>query len=131
MEGFLLAYTLVVGLVLIIGLASLIYSLKRILPYRKPLYWLAIPINVCLLAAFVGSALRRFNPPILLPPNTILFSFLLSLFLIGLLLIIVPYVDRLEARKISPTQIAEVMQTAEAEAIHAAEEAAHEDRRGD
>lgn len=112
MEGFLFAYTLVVGAVLIVGLVTLIYSLKRILPYRRPLYWIAIPMNVSLIITFVGSWLRRFEPPVLLPTNTVLFAFLLSLFLIGLLLILIPYVDRLEARKISPVHIAEAIQEA-------------------
>lgn len=120
MEGFLLAYTLVVGAVLMVGLITLIYSLNRVLPYRRPLYWIAIPMDISLQITFVSYLLRRFEPPILLPANTVLFSFLLSLFLVGLLLIILPYVDRLEAKKISPAHIAEAIQ-----------EAAHENLTGD
>lgn len=107
MEGFLLAYTVVVGLVLLGALGTLVYSVNKVLAYRKPIYWIAIPMDIALIVSFSGSILRRF---VNLPENTITFALLLAFFLIGLLLILFPYVDRLEARRLNPTDIVKTAQ---------------------
>ena len=92
------AFTILVGLMLVAGLASVIYTMPKVPVYRKPLYWLALLMNIGLLVAFTLGALRQFTGSEIVSGSTVLVILELSLFLVALELILVPYVDRLEAK---------------------------------
>lgn len=91
-----LAYTLFVGLMLLAGLVASIIGLTKVVEYRKPIYWLNISVSVALLVTFGLGVARQFG--VTTPPNTILYALEFALFLVALLLIVVPLVDREEAR---------------------------------
>ena len=84
--------------VLLAGFISVVYTLPRVLPYRKPIYWLLLPIAATLLATFCLGFARRFG--LLVGSRTVLYVLELSLILVGLVLIVIPWIDREEARKL-------------------------------
>jgi hypothetical protein len=98
-----LIYTAVVGMMLLAGLWSLIYTIDKVPSYRKPVYWLAIGVEVSLVLCFVAALARIVVSSI--PRGTIVGALEIALFLMAIMFITVPYVDRLEAKRLHPENV--------------------------
>lgn len=90
-------YTLIVGAMLVAGLVSVLVTIPKLNDRWKGVYYIAIGLNVGLLAVFTISALRIFGV-VLETRGWILIGLMTSLFLVALELILVPYIHRLEHR---------------------------------
>lgn len=83
------------------GLISIIYTLPKMTPWWKPLYWLGIPLAslpvIIVVLVFIEDV---FNIEFI-PGSTLVVMLKVTLFILGLELIAVPAIHRLEIREFS------------------------------
>lgn len=89
-------YDWIVGGLLLAGLISLGYTLPRVASWWKPLYYLALPLTFIPLVIILMVEFKIAHGGVI---QTLL---RLTIFLLSLQLIAVPYIHRLEAKNFKP-----------------------------
>ena len=93
-------HILVVGVLLVAGLVSVIVTLPKVPKWWKPAYWMAIPMNALLCFMYWDVAVARVLGVSRLAPTQVGLMLRISLALLALELILVPYIHRLESRRL-------------------------------
>lgn len=89
-------YILVTFVVLIMGTVSILYTMGKVRPWRKPLYWIGLVINLIFLLLYGIGLLDLVHGPFI--HRVVELGLRAGLFLVALSTVLIPYVDRLEAR---------------------------------
>lgn len=91
-----------IGLFMFAGTASLIYNMvtKQVTPIRKPIYRLALWMSASLDALFINYLIEQVWSRRFIREGLTALGTLVSFLLWGLLLILIPYVDRLEQKQL-------------------------------
>jgi hypothetical protein len=93
-------YVIAVGLLLIVGFGSVVYTLPKVRPIWKGAYWLAVGLALVLSSIFAISAVRMLGFP-LLPGINLLWALEAAIALTAVELSLVPYIHRKE-RELGP-----------------------------
>ena len=93
-------HILIVGLGWLGGLVTVAWSLftDRVLPYRTPLYWLAMPVAAMMALIYGHTFLAQVWDARFMSNTTIGYILRVAVFLLALEFYLVPWVDRLEKR---------------------------------
>lgn len=89
-----LGYIIFVGVLLLAGLASVAFTLPKVRPHWKGAYWMAIGLNLTLIAAFGLGAARMLGLSV--SGMSVLWALETGLALTAFELILVPYIHRKE-----------------------------------
>lgn len=89
-------YIIVTFVLFIVGTASIIYTMGRVRPWRKPLYWIGLIINLTFLLLYGLALFDIASGPT--AGQVVGIGLRVGLFLVALSTILIPYVDRLEMK---------------------------------
>ncbi|HUH06671.1 MAG TPA: hypothetical protein VML96_02585 [Egibacteraceae bacterium] len=91
------AYQFFVGALLAAGLVSVVWTLPRVPPWWRPLYWLAIPLAAVPLLLVAAALAENLYRRAFLPADATQLSLQFVMLILALELILVPLVHRREA----------------------------------
>lgn len=95
-------YTIVVGLLYVLGIVSVAITIPRVARHWKPVYWLGLATVVTMTATYTAGYLRDVLG-FTFPERLIRDLLLTALALVALLFVLVPFVHRYEAKMLGPT----------------------------